>query len=119
MSFDAVSLFTNVPLRETVNIILKREYQDRLIKTNLKKRSLKKLLTDVCTKISFIFNNQIYEQEDGVSMDSPLGPVFANIKMIELEEKFTKKFADDGTIKFYGRYVDDTLLKIKPKTSDV
>ena len=37
VSFDTVSLFTNVPLRETVNIILKREYQHRLIKTNLKK----------------------------------------------------------------------------------
>ena len=35
--------------------------------------------------------------------------------MIELEEKFTKKFVDDGTITFYGHYADDTLLKIKPK----
>ena len=35
--------------------------------------------------------------------------------MTELEEKVIKKFVDDGTIKFYGRYVDDTLLVIKPK----
>ena len=115
MSFDAVSLFTNVPLRKTVNIILKRVYQDRLIKTNSKKRSLKKLLIDVCTKTSFIFNNKIYEQKDGVSMGSPLGPVLVNIIMTELEKKVIKKFVDDGTIKFYGRYVDDALLVIKPK----
>ena len=37
VSFDAVSLFTNVPLRKTVNIIFKRVYLDKLIKTNLKK----------------------------------------------------------------------------------
>ena len=37
MSFDAVSLFTNVPLRKTVNIILKRVNTDKLIQTNLKK----------------------------------------------------------------------------------
>ena len=43
VSFDVVSLFPNVPLCKAVNIILKRVYQDRLTKTNLKKRSLKKL----------------------------------------------------------------------------
>ena len=54
VSFDAVSLFTNVPLHKT----------DRLIKSNLKKRSLKKLLIDACIKTSFIFNNKIYEQKE-------------------------------------------------------
>ena len=110
-----LSLFTNVPLRKTVNIILKRVYQDRLMKTNVKKRSLKKLLIDACTKTSFIFNNKIYEQKDGVSIGSPLGPVLANIIMTDLEKNVIKKFVDNGTIKFYGRYVDDTLLVIKPK----
>ena len=43
VSFDAVSLFTNVPLCKTVNIILKRVYTDKFIQTNLKKQSLKKL----------------------------------------------------------------------------
>ena len=79
MSFDAVSLFTNVPLRKSVNIILKRLYQDKLIKTNLKKGSLKKLSIDACTKTSFIFDNNIYEQKDEVSVGSLLGPVLANI----------------------------------------
>ena len=115
VSFDAVSLFTNVPLRKTVNIILKRVHQDKHIKTNLKKRSLKKFLIDACTKTSFIFNKNIYEQKDWVSMGSPLGPVLANIIMTELEEKIIKTFVDDDTIKFYGRYLDDTLLVIKPK----
>ena len=115
VTFDAVSLFTKVPLRKTVNVILKRVYQDRLIKTNLKKRSLKKLLIDACTKTSFISNNKIYEQKDGVSMGSPLGPVLANIIITELEVKVIKKFVDDGTIEFYGRYVDETLLVMKLK----
>ena len=113
VSFDALSLFTNVPLRKTVNITLKRVYLDKLIKTNLKKWSLKKLLINACTK-TFIFNNKIYEQKDGVSMGSPLGPVLANI-MTEREEKVVKKFVGDGKIKFYGCYEGDTLLVIKPK----
>ena len=35
--------------------------------------------------------------------------------MTELEEKVIRKFVEDGIIKFYGRYVDDTILVIKPK----
>ena len=46
-----------------------------------------------------------------------MGPVLANIIMTELEQNVIKKLIDDGTIKFYGRYVDDTLLVVKP--SDV
>ena len=109
-----MSLFTDVSLRQTVNIILKRVCQDNPIKTNLKKRSLKKLLIDARTKISFIFNNKIYEQKDGVSTGSPLASVLANIIRTLLEEKLIRKFADDGTIKLNGCYVDDTLLVIKP-----
>ena len=45
ISFDVVSLFTNVPLGETVDAILERIYKDKVIQTNLKKRALKKLKT--------------------------------------------------------------------------
>ena len=41
-SLDVVSLFTNVPLKKTVDIILKRIYTDKEITTTLTKRSLKK-----------------------------------------------------------------------------
>ena len=75
---------------------------------------MKKLILDACTKTSFIFNNKFYEQRDDVSMDSPLAPVVANILMTEFENIVIKKFVDDGTIKFYGRYVDDTLILMKP-----
>ena len=51
VSFDVESLFTNVPLKKTINIILKRIFNDKLISTNLKKRSLKKLILDACQNI--------------------------------------------------------------------
>ena len=116
VSFDAESLFTNVLIKKTINIILTRIYNDHTISTNLKKRSLKKLILDTCTKTAFSFNNIIYEQKDGVSMGSSLGPVMANIIMTELEDKVIKRLINDGTIKFYCRYVDDTLLVVNHKT---
>ena len=41
VSFDVESLFTNVPLKKTINIILDRIYRQKLLKTNLKKRIIK------------------------------------------------------------------------------
>ena len=82
--FDAESLFTNVPIKKTIDVIATQIYNDHSISTNLKKRSLKKLILDTCTKTAFLFNNIIYEQKDGVSMGSVLGPVMANIIMTEL-----------------------------------
>ena len=113
VSFDVVSLFTNVPLRRTVNVIIDRIYKDKVIDTKIKKSTLKKLVLDCCTKTAFSFNDKIYEQIDGVCMGSSLGPVLANIIMTELEKKVLPKMIAEGAIKFYIRYVDDTLVLIK------
>ena len=74
---------------------------------------MKKLLKDCCTKNAFSFNNTIYEQIDGVSMGSCLGPVLANIIMAELETVIVDKLLEANLLKFYVRYVDDTLVLIK------
>ena len=79
ISFDVVSLFTNVPLEKTIDIILKKIYKEKLIKTKIKADKLKELLI-LCTKEGhFTFNNEIYIQIDGVMMGSPLGSLIANI----------------------------------------
>ena len=41
VSFDIASLFTNVPLKRTIAIILKCIFEDKLINTTLTKRTLK------------------------------------------------------------------------------
>ena len=79
----------------------------------MKKATLKKLLLDTCTKTAFLFNGQLYEQTDGVSMGGSLGPLLAKIIMVELESKIIRPLIEDGTIKFYTRFVDDTLLLLK------
>ena len=70
VSFDAESLFTNVPLNKTINIILDRIYRQKSLKTNFKKRTMKKLVLDSCTKTAFSYDNIFYQQCDGVSMGS-------------------------------------------------
>ena len=55
ISLDVASLFTNVPLKKTVNIILKRIYNEKQIPTSLSKHSPKKLILDTCQKNRFFF----------------------------------------------------------------
>ena len=116
VSLDVVSLFTNVSLRKTGTIILKRVYSEKLINT-LSKRSLKKLILDTCQKMALSFNDKLYEQIDRVSMGGSLGPVLANIIMTECKQVIDKLMKEE-VIMFYTRYVDNTLLIIKKRDTN-
>ena len=118
ISFDVVSLFTNVPLEKTIDIILKKIYRDKLIKTKIKRADMKKLLY-LCTKEGhFTFNDEVYMQTDGVMMGSPLGSLIANIFMCELENHLVPTLGN--VLEGWTRYVDDTFAFIEPDaTQDV
>ena len=55
----------------------------------------------------------MYEQIDGVSMGSPLGPLMANVIMTELERVVVKDLFNKEYLKFYIRYTDETLVLMK------
>ena len=57
------------------------------------------------------FDGNIYVRNDGVAMGSPLGPVLANIFMLELERSVIPTLMDK--MKCWTRYVDGTLFYIK------
>ena len=79
ISYDVKSLFTNVPLQKTIDIILKRIYENKEINTSISKKDMKDMLI-LCTKsVHFSMNGDIYLQIDGVAMGPPLGPVLAGI----------------------------------------
>ena len=111
VSFDVKSLFTSVPLEKTIDIALERIYLRKEIVTILTKNEMKNLLI-LCTKnVHFTFNNDIYIQNDGVAMRSPLGPILAGIFMVELKNTLVPKLKQH--IKTWRRYVDDTFVYVK------
>ena len=75
LSFAVVLLFMNMPLKDTINIILRRIYEKKEISTNIPKCETHEFLY-LCTKNAhFTFNNKIYIENDGAAMGSPLGPI--------------------------------------------
>ena len=85
----------------------------KLLTRKLKKSTLEKLIKDTCMKTAFSHNNKVYKQIDSVSMGSSLGPILANIIMMKLEEIVVSDLINSSLIKFYIKYVDDTLLLAK------
>ena len=78
-------------LEKTIDIALEQLYLRKEIVTILTKNKMKNLLI-LCTKnVHFTFNNEIYIQNDGVAMVSPLGPILGKTFMIELESTLVLK----------------------------
>ena len=111
-SLDVESLFTNVPVKETIKIILENVYNHpNLSPPKVSKSNLEKMLLICTTKTPFKTpNDQMYVQIDGVSMGSCLGPTFANFYMCNLENKILPTLSKTPYI--YARYVDDIFLEI-------
>ena len=85
ISFNVKSLFTNVSLNDTMDILLRNIYLDKEINTNLTKKELKEPIL-LCTKcVHFTYNNLMYKHVDSLVMECPFGLILAGIFMVELE----------------------------------
>ena len=109
ISFDVTSLFTNIPLEETLQLVVERLYsEDNPMKPPMPKSSMMALL-ECATGGIFTYKENLYQQTDGVSMGNPLAPTLANLFMGNLEENhlFTDSLTSAPAI--YMRYVDDVF----------
>ena len=75
VSYDLTSLFTNIPLQQTIDIAINIIFNHNPSLTITKK----KLFLFATSQTYFIFNSTFFNQIDGVAMGSPLSGVVANI----------------------------------------
>ena len=107
VSYDVTSLFTNIPLQETIDIAINLIFSHNA-NLNITRKELKKLFLFATSKTHFIFNSKFYNQIDGVAMGYPLAPVLANMFMRFQESKWLNQY-NRNKPKFYLRYVDGIL----------
>ena len=110
VSYDVSSLFTNVPVLETIDIII-RTVENQLHLCDIPPALLRMLLTLCTTNVQFRFNDVFWRQVDGVAMGSPLGCLFANVFMGQLEKTIENSIKSHCSL--YLRYVDDTFALIQ------
>ena len=113
VSYDVSSLFTNVPLNETIEIFGEKVFKDNWFNStydlNISKEDIVDLLSAATKDQLFQFNGSLYEQIDGVAMGSPLSPLPANMFMSSLEEEINMV----GNLPpYYCRFVDDVMPDI-------
>lgn len=117
ISLDIESLFTNVPVFETIEIILSKLFPDSSDEYHgFSRNDFQTLLKLAVEDSYFLFNSKLYKQIDGMSMGNPLGPLFANIFL----SHFESQWLNDSPVKplLYRRYVDDTFW-IFPENTDI
>ena len=116
ISFDIESLFTNIPVDETINIICYKLYcTDHKLKPFIPENYLLELLKFATKYTHFLFNKKYYDQCDGVSMGTPLAAIFAEVFMAHFEQTHLPGlFEMSGSLLLaWRRYVDDTFTIFK------
>ena len=111
-SLDVQSLFTNVPIDDTIDIILGYVYHHPTIPPLPMPSGLLKEMLTACTREAPFRapDGRLYIQVDGVAMGSPLGVLFADSYMSHIEAKALDSMTEKPHI--YSRYLDDIFVDI-------
>jgi len=117
ISLDVISLFTNIPLELALDSVSRRW---RYVSTNcsIPYNEFLNGLKLILESTYFRFDNEIFKQEFGAPMGSPLSPIIADLVMRDLEEKALATLG--CSVPFYSRYVDDIAMAVPlDKVNDV
>ena len=95
-SLDVDSLFTNIPLKETINICTNLLYKSVDVIEGIYKSEFENLLSLATQESYFMFDDILYKQKDVVAMGAPLGPTMANVFLSFYETKWLKQFQTDS-----------------------
>ena len=72
---------------------------------------MKEMLLLCAKDVHFLFEDEIYQETDGVAMGSPFGPILPGIFVVELETTIVPTL--DNLLRKWKRYVDDTYCIVK------
>jgi len=107
VSFDAISLVTNIPIDLALeNISIRWTYISPGY--NIPKNS-NSIITNYGLYF-FTFSNNLYKHKFGTPMYSPLSPIIADLVLQDFEGRALEIFGIE--MPFYFRYVDDIAMAV-------
>lgn len=116
VSFDVVSLFTNVPIR-TVLEIIDKSWNHLKNHTQIKKSMFMEMLRFCIIDNNYVeFGGHTYQQKQGVPMGSPASPILADIFMEHLLDEVLENLVCKP--KILTKYVDDLFAVIRLEDLD-
>ena len=116
-SFDIKSLFTNIPVAETCQIILDKLFPHHNSTHNgFDKMQFERMLNNCLQNNIFLFNGNVYEQVDGCPMGGCISPTMANIFLCHYEKIWIDQCPVEFKPVLYKRYVDDSFLLFRHKS---
>ena len=114
VSYDIKSLFTNIPVKETIEYILHKIYVDKLIKPFCKKSIFNKLLVKITKEYVFSVNSRLIQRIDGCPIGGPVSVVFSDIFMCKIE----KDVVVPAKPIFHKPYIDDIYIHRKKNVNN-
>ena len=90
---DVVSLFTNTPLDETIDICVNQLFENTDTAEGFTKSEFKQLLCLPIKESYFVFSGLLYRKIDVIAMGSPLRPSLANAFLSYHEKDWLNSFS--------------------------
>ena len=107
VSFDVISLYTNVPVKEAIQVAADLIFNGKNPQPPVDKETFIKLAEVASCDVIMLTHNGFYKQVDGLAMGSPPAPHLANAWMSQFDS------AIRGNSKLYSRYMDDIFCDKK------
>ena len=105
ISYDVVTLFTNIPLDETIDYIIKSIYTHKKLPQICSKLVFRRPREKITKECLFQLCFKFYKQVDGCAMGGPLSVTFSDIYMAKMEDDIVDKYQPT----YFKRYVDDII----------
>ena len=114
-SFDIESLFTNIPLKETIDLCVDILFSNTTNIDGITKEYFHELLSICMSESLVLFDGEFYKQIDGVAMSSPLGSTLAKIFLCFHEYIWLDNCPVEFKPVICRRFVDDTFCYLDLK----
>ena len=104
-SFDVVSVYPSIPIQLGLDALKKW-----LEKNDVNPEKIKEYveLVNLClSQTTFYFNNEVYEQIDGLMMGNPISSLISELVMSDFECRAIKEYPH--IFRYWSRFVDYVL----------